>query len=145
MSDAQNAVEVAVAIVFDATKERVLICKRKPDAVLGGYWELPGGKRGEREVLAECARREVREEVGIEVEVVGQLAAIEHAYPHALVRLTPFVCRHVAGIVELLAVAEAKWVLPAEVAGYRFPAANEKLMGDVARGWGHLMGIAGDT
>jgi len=142
MSDARKAVEVAVAVVFDGARQRVLICKRKADAVLGGFWELPGGKCAGGETLVECARREVREEVGIEVEAVSRLGSIEHAYPHALVRLTPFVCRHVAGAVALLAVAEARWVLPGEVAAYRFPPANEGLMRDVAQGWRHLLAMS---
>ena len=131
-------VEVAVAVVFDGGHERLLICKRKADTVLGGYWEFPGGKRDVGETEAACARREVLEETGIEVRVVRKLAVIEHDYPHARVRLHPFLCELVSGTVALLAVEAAEWILPAEVTGYRFPEANGELVRAAARGFGAL-------
>ena len=133
-------VDVAIAIVFDRAGERVLICQRRHDTVLPNYWEFPGGKVNDGETLAACAVREVREELGIEVETVKELTRIEHDYPHAFVRLHPFVCRHVAGDVALLCVADARWVAPAEVKAYTFPAANGALVERVARGWLALVG-----
>ncbi len=43
----------------------LLIAQRKPEAMLGGLWEFPGGKRRSGESLPQCLRREVREELGI--------------------------------------------------------------------------------
>jgi mutator protein MutT len=129
-------VEVAVAVVFDRDHGRLLICKRKPETVLGGYWEFPGGKCDAGECPKACACREVMEETGVEVRAVRALAIIEHAYPHALVRLHPFLCEWVSGEVQLLAVAEAKWILPGEITEYRFPEANEALVRAAAQGYG---------
>jgi len=128
-------VEVAIAVVFDQEHRRVLICKRKADTVLGGYWEFPGGKCDPDETPEACACREVTEELGVTVRAVAELAVIEHRYPHALVRLHPFVCEWTGGEVQLLAVADAKWVEPAEVANYRFPEANIGLVRAVSRGF----------
>ena len=61
---------------------RLLICKRKPGAVLAGFWEFPGGKCLEGEEPAACAVREVEEETALEVEVMGTLDVIEHEYSH---------------------------------------------------------------
>ncbi|HVS70994.1 MAG TPA: (deoxy)nucleoside triphosphate pyrophosphohydrolase [Phycisphaerae bacterium] len=128
-------VEVAIAIVFDAAHRRVLICKRKPDTVLGGYWEFPGGKCNPGETPAACACREVLEETAITVRPVRELAVIEHQYPHARVRLHPFVCQYVTGDLQLLAVADAQWIDPAETPRYRFPEANLRLVRAVAAGF----------
>lgn len=128
-------VEVAVAIVFDRAHREVLVCKRKADTVLGGYWEFPGGKCNAGETAEACACREVMEELGIAVRAVKALGVIEHQYPHALVRLHPFVCEWTAGDVQLLAVADARWVVPASVVEFRFPEANAALVAAVARGY----------
>jgi mutator protein MutT len=132
-------VEVAVAVVFDKGHERLLICKRKADTVLGGYWEFPGGKCDRGETAEACACREVLEETGVVVRAVRELAVIEHEYPHARVRLHPFLCELVEGRVELLAVEDAKWVEPGEVLGYRFPEANAGLVRVVSQGFGALV------
>ena len=135
-------VEVAIAIVFDRDHERLLICKRKAGTVLAGYWEFPGGKCDAGETPAACACREVMEELGVAVRAVAELAVIEHRYPHALVRLHPFVCEWTGGEVQLLAVDDAKWIDPAEAVGYRFPEANGELVKAVARGF---EGVCGGT
>jgi mutator protein MutT len=134
----QKFVEVAIAVVFDRAHQLVLVCQRKDDTVLPGYWEFPGGKCDPGEAPQACALREVREEVGIAVSAVRKLPVIEHEYPHAHVRLHPFVCEFVAGTVQLLAVAEARWVQPAEVLTYQFPEANVELVRRVAAGWARL-------
>ncbi len=64
----RRRVEVAIAIVFGAD-QKLLICKRKAEAVLGGYWEFPGGKCNPGETPADCAVREVEEETGLCVNV----------------------------------------------------------------------------
>jgi mutator protein MutT len=137
-------VEVAVAVVFAREEagggRKLLVCRRKADSVLGGYWEFPGGKCEPGETLEACACREVREETGLEVRVVRALGAIEHDYPHARVRLHPFVCEHAGGELRPLQVAEAKWIAAAEVAGYRFPEANAGLVAQIARGYAAVMG-----
>jgi A/G-specific adenine glycosylase len=133
-------VVVAIAIVFDREGRRVLICRRPHDTVLPNYWEFPGGKADPGEALSDCAVREVREELGVEVKAVKQLETIEYHYPHAFVKLHPFVCRHVSGEVQLLAAQDAKWLEPEEIKGYKFPEANEPLIERVSRGWDTLVG-----
>jgi mutator protein MutT len=128
-------VEVAIAIVFDRAHERLLICKRKAGTVLAGYWEFPGGKCNAGEAAEACACREVMEELGVAVRAIAELPVIEHRYPHALVRLHPFVCEWTAGEVQLLDVDDAKWIDPAEAVEYRFPEANGELVKAVARGF----------
>ncbi len=132
----RKSVEVAIAIIFEPSTGEFLICRRKADAVLGGYWEFPGGKCGPGESPAACARRETAEETGLVVEILRPLKIIEHDYPHARVRLHPFICRRASGQVQLLEVAEAKWVPPRTLSDYRFPEANCALVAFLAGGGG---------
>jgi mutator protein MutT len=140
---ARAHVEVAIAIVFDTARRRLLICKRKPDTVLPGYWEFPGGKCNPGETPADCACREVLEETGVTVRPVRELPAIDHQYPHARVRLHPFLCEYIDGELQLLAVADARWIDPAEAVNFRFPEANLGLVRAVAGGFDALYLLPG--
>ena len=135
----RKQVDVAIAVVFDGAHDKLLVCRRKADAVLGGYWEFPGGKWEPGETAAQCAVREVREETGLDVRVLHALPPIDHEYPHAHVRLHPLVCELTGGQLQLLAVAEARWIAPMQVGSYRFPAANGPLVTRIAAGFAGLL------
>lgn len=130
-------IEVAVGVLVERSGAqggwRVLIAKRKDEAVLGGYWELPGGKREPGETMESCLAREFREELGLEVTVGEALPVISHSYPHAHVVLHPFFCRRVSGEPENLQVAEHRWVSPEELVSFKFPEANAELIEYVYR------------
>jgi mutator protein MutT len=121
-------IDVAIAIVSRAGD--VLVCQRRPDGPLGGYWEFPGGKREPGETIAACLVRELREELGVDVRPVALLTTIEHDYPHARVRLHPFVCVLEPGSPDPRPIAcqAAVWVEPPGLRGYRFPPANDALL-----------------
>jgi ADP-ribose pyrophosphatase len=60
---------VAAVIVRDGC---VLACRRNPDRSAGGLWEFPGGKVEPGESPSDALMREIREELGVEIEV-GEL------------------------------------------------------------------------
>ncbi|MCC7350525.1 MAG: 8-oxo-dGTP diphosphatase MutT [Phycisphaerales bacterium] len=119
-------VDVAIAIVCQ--ENQILICQRGPDGPLAGYWEFPGGKREENETLQQCLHRELHEELAITATVLRSLPCIEHAYPHAQVRLNPFICRLQSGDPQPLAGVQFRWIHPTELVEYRFPPANDDLI-----------------
>jgi len=119
-------IDAAIAIVARAGK--VLVCQRKDDDDLGGFWEFPGGKCEDGETLEQCLARELEEEIGIRARPVARLATIEHDYPHALIRLHPFVCLHESGEVEHRECQASHWIDPPLLRDYRFPPANETLI-----------------
>ena len=84
--------DVVAAVILK--RGRVLISRRKPEALLGGLWEFPGGKVQPRETHAAALRRELREELGIEISVGEPLAVVRHAYSHFRITLRAFLCRH---------------------------------------------------
>jgi A/G-specific adenine glycosylase len=72
---------------------RVLIARRPPRGLLGGLWEFPGGKLQPGEDLVSCLQREIKEELGVQVQVEGLLGVYRHAYTHFQVTLHAFYCR----------------------------------------------------
>jgi A/G-specific adenine glycosylase len=107
---------------------RILIDRRKPEGLLGGLWEFPGGKRRENESLERCLTREIREELDIRVKVVRPLMSIPHAYTHFRITLHVYECRYVSGVPRAIGCAEWRWVRPRELDDYAFPAANRKVI-----------------
>ena len=57
---------VAAVIIHDAT---VLTCRRKPGKSAAGLWEFPGGKVEPAETPDAALRREIREELGVDIQV----------------------------------------------------------------------------
>jgi mutator protein MutT len=119
----------AIAIILRDRK--ILVCQRKDDDVLGGYWEFPGGKCEDGESLCDCLIRELREELNISARAVAALTPIDHDYPHGKLRLHPFICLHEVGEPQLIECQAFEWIDPQNLPSYRFPPANELLIAEV--------------
>jgi mutator protein MutT len=122
----KNCVEVSAALIF--LDGKLLITRRRADAHLGGLWEFPGGKREPNETSEHCLVRELREELGIEVEIGELFEEILHAYAEKTVYLKFYVCKLISGKPRALDCAAFKWVDKAELGGFEFPAADARLL-----------------
>ena len=111
---------------------RILIAQRKPEGLLGGLWEFPGGKREDNESLETCLARELREELNIKVGVGSPIMTVKHAYSHFRITLHVFECRYISGRPKTLGCAAFAWVTVAELDRYAFPKANHSIL-DVLR------------
>ena len=76
-------------------------------------WEFPGGKIDEGESPEECLKRELIEELGIEVTAVQSMPQTTHHYPSFSVTLYPFICEIVSGEITLHEHSAMVW-LPIE-------------------------------
>ena len=107
---------------------RLLITRRPPKGLLGGLWEFPGGKQEPGEALEDCLKREIREELGINVEVGVHLTSVEHAYTHFRITLHAFECRYRGGRIWLIGADAYQWILPRELDRFALPAADHKII-----------------
>ena len=114
----------------------LLIAQRPADGLLGGLWEFPGGKVKEGEDLATCLRREIAEELGVEIDVGEPIGVYRHAFTHFRITLHAFHCtlrpsagaKHDPGAAHAsplpnpeprpIQVADLRWVIPEELAAY---------------------------
>lgn len=121
-----KTIEVAAGLIFRDGK--LLITQRHAGAHLGGMWEFPGGKREEGETFEVCLRRELREELGCDVQVLDLVESFTHDYPEKSVHLKFFRCRWLAIEPRAIDCAAVAWVTRDELDGYTFPAADAQLV-----------------
>ena len=88
-SRARHRIEVAAAVIHDDAG-RFLLAQRPAGKAYQGYWEFPGGKVEPGESAAHAMRRELHEELGIEVDAVCPWLTRDFDYTHAAVRLRFF-------------------------------------------------------
>lgn len=81
-----DPVEVAVAVLL-RHDGAVLLARRPRGKVYAGYWEFPGGKVEPGEPVADALRREIREELGVEIARAHPWITRTFSYPHASVCL----------------------------------------------------------
>ena len=117
---------IAVGVV--RREDRVLITRRRPGGLLGGLFEFPGGKVERGESAEVACKREIREEVGLEVTVDQHLTTVRHAYTHFKIIMDVFLCTHRAGQVRLNGPVDFKWVTPDTLGRFPFPKANNKFI-----------------
>jgi len=125
--------QVTAAVIWQ--KGRILLSQRRSDQMLGGLWEFPGGKCEAGEELPQCLRREIREELALDIEVGAHLVTVEHAYTHMRITLHAFHCRPLAGTPQAIACQDWRWVRPEDVASFALSVADQRiaeaLLGDL--------------
>ena len=119
--------DIAAGLIFD-DKGRLLIQRRPEDKMLGGLWEFPGGKCEPGETLEETCRRELREELGIDVEIEDLFGKVAHAYTHFKITMYAFRCRIRTGTPASQEGLPLRWVPLANLTDYAFPRANRRLI-----------------
>ena len=107
---------------------RFLITQRKKESHLGHLWEFPGGKIEAGETPKQCAVRECREEIGVEVEAGAILEEVRHDYSDLQVHLYFIKCELIRGEPRALDCADLTWATPEEFSQYRFPEADRGII-----------------
>ncbi len=98
--------------------EQVLIAQRPQEGLLGGMWEFPGGKIEPGEDLMTGLKREICEELGVEIEVGAAYGVYQHAYTHFRVTLHAFLCKLNGNHPVNLYHSKLAWVTPPGLANY---------------------------
>lgn len=118
--------QIGVGIILNENDE-VLIALRPENAMLGGLWEFPGGKQEPDETLEETVRRELKEELGVDVFVAKPFMKLDHTYSHFKITMHAFLCEIENGVPEAKDSQEVRWVSIDELEHFPFPKANRRL------------------
>ena len=105
-------VNVVPAIIKDNDK---IFATQRGYGDLKGGWEFPGGKVEPHETLQEALKREIKEELDVEIEVDDFVAKIEYDYPNFHLSMNCFFARIINGKLKLKEHSNAKWLTSDEL------------------------------
>ncbi|HEY2461483.1 MAG TPA: (deoxy)nucleoside triphosphate pyrophosphohydrolase [Candidatus Acidoferrum sp.] len=124
-----------VAAVIERADRRILIGQRRREDTSPLKWEFPGGKVRDGEAAEEALRRELMEELGVALARCVEIGRARHKYAERDVELEiRFFAAEIAGEVAGRVFERVEWVLPKELGGYDFLAANRELVANLATG-----------
>lgn len=126
-------IEVSAAAI--QRNGRVLIARRPPGGLLGGLWEFPGGKVKPGEDLVDGLKREIREELGVDISVGNRLGVYRHAYTHIRLTLHAFYCAMLEGEPRQLDHTALAWVQPSTLSDYPMGKLDRQIANAIA---GHV-------
>ena len=110
--------EVTAAIIH--RDDKILICRRLADDECGLLWEFPGGKREKGESLEECILREIREELLVEIELLGIFATSIYHFNDVEVHFTVYRARLLRGEPQLIVHDAIEWIHVEDVVDFEF-------------------------
>jgi 8-oxo-dGTP diphosphatase len=123
LSGAPQTTEVVAGVIRDR-RGRILLARRTEGRDLAGLWEFPGGKLEVGESPEAALKRELREELGIEIEMGAPLIRVPQAYPHKRLRLDVYEVGAWRGTVRGLEGQALAWVPPHKLDDYAMPPAD---------------------
>ncbi len=130
--DAVSSLNVVAGIVWK--EGRILVCRRPAGGHMPGFWEFPGGKIELDEHPEEALRREIGEELGIDVHVGVLRWETCHRYPDREVHLRFYDCEWKSGVARNLGVSRHEWAHPSSLGDFDFLPADAPLVESLIRG-----------
>lgn len=125
MSSAK-VIHVAVGVILQGPQ--VLLALRSSKQHQGGKWEFPGGKVENGETVAAALKRELQEEVAINVTESSAFMQLEYAYPEKTVLLDIYLVTAFDGEPEGREGQPLRWVDISELGAIEFPDANQPIV-----------------
>lgn len=101
---------VAAVIADDLDHPTKILATERGYGEFKGQWEFPGGKIEKGETPEEAIRREIREELEVEIEVGSLLGTIEYDYPNFHLSMDTFLAKVREGTIVLKEAEAAKWL-----------------------------------
>jgi 8-oxo-dGTP diphosphatase len=117
-------VHVTAAVII---KENKILCVQRNENkydYISKKWEFPGGKVEENEQLEETIKREIQEELNLNIDVKSFLIQVNHQYPDFKLKMDTFICEITSGIIKLNEHIDFKWLSTNELSDLDWAAAD---------------------
>ncbi len=113
--------------------DTILIAKRHIKEQNLYKWEFPGGKLEENEGLRECLKREIKEELNLNI-IVGEIfEVVYHRYSDKDVLILAYLCQSTTDKAEAIECEEYRWIKLNELKLYDFLAADEPIVNKILK------------
>ena len=126
-----KTIEVAAALIWK--DGCFLACQRPANKACALLWEFAGGKLEPGESGEQALVRECREELGVEIRVLGAFMDVTHAYPDLTVHLTLYESEIASGEVHRLEHSDIRFITPEEIDEYDFCPADQAFCAEIKR------------
>lgn len=117
-----KAVKVVCGLIRNEGK--IFIARRKPGKAMAGYWEFPGGKIENGELPELALKRELEEELGMQVDNLKFFAEGTHSYETFDIHLFCYSCRLISDSSHLLDHDKVAFVYPQDLKRYNIAPAD---------------------
>jgi 8-oxo-dGTP diphosphatase len=125
LRDELKTLLVTAGVIIE--KKKVLVAQRMKGGPRGLLWEFPGGKVKEGEDPREALRRELKEELGVDVDVGKILEVVFHIYPEYPILLLAYYCRIKKGVPKPIGCHDLQWVSLEELTRLAMSPADEPI------------------
>ena len=123
-----KTINVVAAVIRD--KDRVLATARG----YGDYksfWEFPGGKIEEGETPEDALRREIKEELDLNIEVNGYITSVEYDYPQFHISMRCYFCSIRSGNLALKEAEDSRWLNKEQLNSIKWLPADMIILDDI--------------
>lgn len=128
-----NRQHIVAAIIFSRDKKEIYITQRHKDTHKGGYWEFPGGKVETNETAEQAIKRELIEEVGIEITEWAHFEHLNYDYTEKSLTFDFFTITAFKNTPYGKEGQRGEWVSIQSLHDYSFPEANLSVLEKVIR------------
>jgi len=120
----EQRLHIAVGVILNEAKDKVLLSRRPDEVSQGGFWEFPGGKVEQGEQVGDALARELFEELNLILSIKRPLIVIDHDYPEYSITLDVWLVSKWHGDVIGREGQTIEWVSITDLYNREFPTAN---------------------
>ncbi len=128
----KKTVNVAAAVIIHDNR---ILATQRGIGEYEGWWEFPGGKLEGEETGEDAVVREIREELGMEIEVIDLFDRVEYDYPKFRLEMDCFLCTIAEGEPELREHEACRWLAEDEIMSVKWLPADRAVAAELAEDW----------